>query len=332
VSPNRVIEYRGLLISPGDVDAERDAVAQVIQLWNASIGRALGARVDLVRWETHAIPDASRPPQDALNQQLVDDCDFGIAIFWTRLGSPTRTHPSGSVEEIQRLRDKRARVLVYFSNAPIPQDRLKDEQFDELMAFKETLRREGLLGSYDQIADLTSKVQLHLTSVVASLLQRDRGEPSPEPSTPPASVLTAPTPDVRVIIFPAETIPRTPGVNHLLGIRIQNHSPVVVFVTGVSVYLKSNRALLLYRDAVTGAELAGRTPLRPGDSLHWAASGDALLAEHAVDEFDDLVVHDAIGRAFKPTPGELRRLLETWAREDAEGNSREGDHRDRSGR
>jgi hypothetical protein len=152
----RVVEYRCLLISPGDVDQERSAVVEAIDRWNALVGAALDARVHLVRWETHGVPDASAPPQEVLNRQIVDECDFGIAVFWTRIGTATTTHPSGSIEEIERLRERGARVLVYVSSAPIPQDRLKDDQFQRLSEFKGRLQQESLLGSYQDLADLAA--------------------------------------------------------------------------------------------------------------------------------------------------------------------------------
>jgi hypothetical protein len=55
--PRQTIEYRCLLISPGDVSAERDALTELVNRWNAQIGRGLNARVELVRWESHATPD-----------------------------------------------------------------------------------------------------------------------------------------------------------------------------------------------------------------------------------------------------------------------------------
>jgi hypothetical protein len=233
----RVVEYRCLLISPGDVDQERSALVEALDSWNALVGAALDARVHLVRWETHSVPDASGPPQEVLNRQIVDECDFGIAVFWTRIGTATTTHPSGSIEEIERLRERGARVLVYVSSAPIPQDRLKDDQFQRLSEFKRRLQQEGLLGSYQDVADLRQQVPLHVTAVVAELLQKDRGKPSPDVGGQTGGVLTAPKPDVRVVVFAAETVPRTPGVDHLLGIRIQNHSPVVVYMSGISILL-----------------------------------------------------------------------------------------------
>jgi hypothetical protein len=174
-----VSELRCLLISPGDVDAERAAVSEVVDRWNAQVGESLGARVNLVRWETHSVPDASGAPQHVLNRQIVDGCDFGIAVFWGRLGSPTASQPSGSVEEIERLRARGARVLIYFSTKDIAQAALRDDQFKRLQAFKQKMQREGLLGAYGSISHLREQVQLHLTSVVAELLERQRGQPVP---------------------------------------------------------------------------------------------------------------------------------------------------------
>lgn len=166
----RILAYRCLLISPGDVDEERDAVTEMIDRWNAQVGAALDARVDLVRWETHSVPDVSAPAQEVLNRQIVDECDFGVAIFWTRVGTATTTHASGSIEEIDRLRQRGARVLVYISSAPIPQERLVDDQYERLKALKERLSNEGLLGTYRDVPDLREKIPLHLTSVITELL------------------------------------------------------------------------------------------------------------------------------------------------------------------
>jgi|SRR5947209_8424752 len=60
--PRQIIEYRCLLISPGDVTEERDALTKLVNDWNAQVGNGLGARVDLVRWESHATPDMAGPP------------------------------------------------------------------------------------------------------------------------------------------------------------------------------------------------------------------------------------------------------------------------------
>lgn len=81
-----------------------------MQRWNAQIGNVLGARIDLVRWETHSAPDLSCAPQAVLNEQIVAGCDIGMALFWSRFGTPTSEYESGSLEEIHRLLDQGARM------------------------------------------------------------------------------------------------------------------------------------------------------------------------------------------------------------------------------
>src|ERR1700674_5809828 len=113
--PKSVTEYRCLIISPGDVVEERQAVVDVIHRWNASVGANRGIRVEPVRWETHAHPDMSGPAQANVNEQIVDDCDFGIAVFWSRVGTPTAEYGSGSIEEVERLVARGAKVMLYRS-------------------------------------------------------------------------------------------------------------------------------------------------------------------------------------------------------------------------
>ena len=309
----RVIEYRCLLISPSDVAEEREAISAVIDRWNGLVGAALGASIRAVRWETDSVPDASAPAQQVLNRQIVDECDFGVAVFWTRLGTPTADHASGSIEEIERLRQRGARVMVYFNSAPIPQERLKDDQFQKLSDFKTQLSERGLLGSYGDIADLREQLLLHLTDVVTGLLQKERGLPPPG-TVVPSGVVSAPKPDVQVMLFPAQTIPKTPGIEHLLGIRVENHSPVVVYISGISIFLKSGRALWLHRDAVSGMEQTRRV-LQPGESFTWSADGDALLRDYAIDEYVNVVVQDDIRRDYRDAPGSLRKILAKWKEE-----------------
>ena len=42
-------QFRCLLISPGDVQEERDALSEVFLLWNAHEGRSFGVSVELNR-------------------------------------------------------------------------------------------------------------------------------------------------------------------------------------------------------------------------------------------------------------------------------------------
>lgn len=173
-----VLTYRLLLISPSDVARERDVVTQVVARWNAQIGEALKARVDVVAWETHSAPDLSGPPQEVLNKQMVDRCDFGLAVFWTRIGTPTPTHVSGSVEEIERLCAQKKRVMLYFCERPIRHD-ADIEEYSRLRDVRGEYEKQGLIGTYTEPHELESAVLTHLTSAVKEFLSRKPDEELP---------------------------------------------------------------------------------------------------------------------------------------------------------
>lgn len=294
--PTQVIEYKCLLISPNDVSEERDALTELATLWNAQIGVGLGARVNLVRWESHAVPDMGMPAQEAINSQLVRDCDLGIAVFWSKLGTATAKHPSGSAEEIFELLQKRARVLVYFCNRPIPQSALHGGQFAKLQELKETFQKQGLYAEFSDTANLKEQVQLHLTNVISQLLTKDRGATDFVPSS---GTLTAPTPDVRVQVNPhfvKDTHPLANGVETYLGITVQNHSPVTVFLSSISFEMKDGRIMTPSVNDVTGEWIKQRE-LQSGESYTLFISPERLR-EHA-EELVCARATDAIGRVYR---------------------------------
>jgi hypothetical protein len=233
--PTPIIEYRCLLISPSDVLKERDALTSLVQHWNAQVGTGLNARLELVRWESHATPDMSDTAQNVINAQLLESCDLGIAVFWSRLGTPTVIYPSGSIEEIYKLIQRGARVLVYFCSRPIPQEAIVTDQFARLQEMRAKLYQEGLLASYSDVANLREQVNLHLTNIVTQLLSTDRNIPTYVPSS---GTLTAPTPDVRVTVAAGFRQAINGELTYLLAISVQNHSPVTVYLSG-GVFIES---------------------------------------------------------------------------------------------
>ncbi len=52
-----------------------------------------------ISWGQHAAAVFGRPPQEIINEQLVDECDGCIAIFHMRLGTATESAESGTAEE-----------------------------------------------------------------------------------------------------------------------------------------------------------------------------------------------------------------------------------------
>src|SRR6266446_5603639 len=93
--------YRVLIASPSDVIEEREIAIRVIQDWNNLNSHTRRLVILPLRWETHAAPEYNIRPQEAINRQIVDDCDLLIGVFWTKLGTPTGDADSGTLEEIE---------------------------------------------------------------------------------------------------------------------------------------------------------------------------------------------------------------------------------------
>src|SRR5256885_3193195 len=124
---------RVFVASPGDVKAERDILAGVIN----DLKHALNALepdkhvdIEYLRWETHAHPAAGRA--QALITQQIGLYDIFVGIMWRRFGTPSGAAGSGTEEEFdvafRRWKGKRSpHIMFYFSNAPAPPPQDLDE-------------------------------------------------------------------------------------------------------------------------------------------------------------------------------------------------------------
>ncbi len=302
--PKNLTVYSCLIISPSDVTEARDAAVSVVENWNAHVGAGLGARVEAIRWETHARPEMGAPAQEVINQQLVDQCDFGVAVFWSRLGSPTAMHPSGSTEEVDRLLRRGSKVMVYFSSAPIPQEALKDDQYARLQELRKRYQQEGLLATYSSTSELREQLHLHLTSLVTELLLNTRAAGQPIPST---GTLTAPLPDIRVNVASALANGGT-GLAAVISVTIENHSPNDWFFSSIMFELSDGEWLFFERDVVTGELMVARK-IEPGNSLSFHV--DPRIAEGAIKrrKIVAALAKDQIGRVYRSRPGDMEDAM-----------------------
>ena len=106
----------------------------------ARVGGRRGPAAEHQHWSTDSYPDAQETGQGAINKQLIDSTDILVAIFWSRIGTPTATAESGTVEEIQRAIAAGKKVMIYFSDLePLPAS-ASIEQVRRLSSFREQLR------------------------------------------------------------------------------------------------------------------------------------------------------------------------------------------------
>lgn len=155
-----------MIASPGDVSQERRIIRDVIEEWN--VVHAEDRRIVLmpVGWETHSSPAMGDRPQAIINKQLLKQTDLLVAVFWTRLGSPTGTTDSGTVEEINEHLAAGKPVMLYFSSAPVRPDSVNNDQYSALKSFKESCRQKGLIEEYDDLAGFRAKFSRQLAQTI----------------------------------------------------------------------------------------------------------------------------------------------------------------------
>lgn len=153
--------YKVFIASPSDVTNEREIVRLVLFKWNVLNSETLQTVLLPIGWDTHSAPETGRSAQEYINEEILDKCDILIGVFWTKVGSPTKNHISGSVEEIHRHLSKRKLAMLYFSKKPIPSD-ADLEQIQKVRSLKEQYKNDSLYGEYSNESDLESKLYDHI--------------------------------------------------------------------------------------------------------------------------------------------------------------------------
>lgn len=145
-----------LVASPGDTQAERTAILTDASRWNGRNAQGRGFILSPWLYELHATPIYGDRPQAIINRQGVDRSDVVVAVFGTKLGTPTGVDVSGTVEEIKRAHELGKPVHVYFSSADIPSN-TDPKDLAALKDFKEAF--EGLYSTYSDSADVARQVR-----------------------------------------------------------------------------------------------------------------------------------------------------------------------------
>jgi hypothetical protein len=187
--------------SPSDVKAERDALEDVVQELNQTIGRTLAVKLELLRWEISTHPAFGADPQALVSEQLGDDYDIFIGILWHRFGTPTPRAESGTREEFDRAHQRFSRepesveIMLYFKDAPVRPSEIDAENLRKVKDFRLQVESQGLVKTFTSTEEFARSVRMHLTGVVQSWEQRSARQVNSRPkveeeesaSPPPAT-------------------------------------------------------------------------------------------------------------------------------------------------
>ncbi len=172
----RVIQI--LIASPGDVQEEREIISEVIYEWNYVNSRDRSIVLLPIRWETHASPEMGSAPQAVINRQIVDYCDMAVAVFWTRLGTPTDKAESGTAEEIARIGNAGKPVMLYFSQAKVALRTVDLIEYQRLAEFQKHTYPKGLIENYSSLAEFRDKLRRQLSIAISNIVATDSQERS----------------------------------------------------------------------------------------------------------------------------------------------------------
>lgn len=158
--------------SPTDVQPERDALEEVVRELNKTIGGPLAIRLELIRWETDSYPSLGSDPQAVLSEQLPSDFDIFLGILWQRFGTQTPRAASGTQEEFEQAHQRfisdpdSVAVMFYFKKAPVDPFNVDLSQLELVRQFRDSLKREGIVGTFETLDEFRSHVRIHLTRLL----------------------------------------------------------------------------------------------------------------------------------------------------------------------
>lgn len=189
------------IASPGDVADERRIIREIVSEWNYVHAEDRQLVLLPVGWETHSTPTMGERPQAIINKQVLENCDLLIAVFWTRLGSPTGQAASGTVEEIEEHLAAGKPAMLYFSDAPVRLDSVDEGQYQALRAFKKECYDRGLVESYDSLEVFKEKLSRQLAqAVIREFAELRLAEPGDAPANEPRLVRDILTDDAKQLL------------------------------------------------------------------------------------------------------------------------------------
>jgi hypothetical protein len=168
--------YNVFIASPSDVVIERDHVEIILHEWNTLNSQKRKIILQPVRWEKNVYSEFSGTPQEIINKQILERTDILVAIFHSKIGSPTKNYDSGTVEELKTHITTGKPAMVFFSKEPINQDCINYEQLGMLDSFKEWCKNCSVYFEYNSKEEFKDLFRNQITLKVNSIPGNDTSQ------------------------------------------------------------------------------------------------------------------------------------------------------------
>lgn len=173
--PKKRDAVRVVIASPGDTESERKMLLDSLEVKfrRENHEEHCGLRIIVNGWEDLA----SQPgyAQDVINEKIISESDFVVAVFKHKLGTPTigtstglQRAESGTAEELLQALDKTLGnhpigMAYFFSKAPVisldaPDKDKIEQEWQRLAEFKDSIRDKMIYKPYTDSSELMSIV------------------------------------------------------------------------------------------------------------------------------------------------------------------------------
>src|SRR4051812_28467296 len=168
---NEFTHYYCFVIVTKDTEKDIDAVEGAANHWNNTFGKRNKERIEVRSYRD--VPPGGT--QDDINK-LIRRCQFAIALFWYRMGTPSGSHPSRKEEEFSVCETNSIPISIYVKEADLPRD-LDLEQYRKMLDFLKEGASNSLVGKYISTDDLEGQLSRCLEDLLSNVRGRNQGSP-----------------------------------------------------------------------------------------------------------------------------------------------------------
>lgn len=149
--------YNIMIGAPSDIIEEVSTAISVINQWNYINSEATNIVLMPLHWSINTYPTYGVHPQKSINKQLVSKSDLMISIFGAKLGTPTDTEASGTVEEINEHINAGKDVMVFFKMSVDDISSVDTQQLQKIKEFKDSIKNKALWCDFANNDDFKKK-------------------------------------------------------------------------------------------------------------------------------------------------------------------------------
>lgn len=150
--------YNIMIGAPSDIVEEVSTTISVINQWNYFNSEATNIVLMPLHWSINSYPTYGAHPQKSINMQLVGKSDLMISIFGAKLGTPTDTEASGTVEEINGHINTGKDVMVFFKMSIDDISSVDPQQLQKIKEFKDSIKNKALWCDFADNDDFKKKI------------------------------------------------------------------------------------------------------------------------------------------------------------------------------